>query len=93
MNSNNCKEIVFIDCMCNDGIYEDVDGNTVEGTPIRVTKIISNAMKKYPSKKAYLYFNDKSSNKIDELKKHLMPEMDNFYIKLSSKEETTCLRN
>ena len=26
MNNPDCKEVVFIDCMCNSGIYKDNDG-------------------------------------------------------------------
>ena len=88
----NCKKIVFIDCMCNKGIYEDADGNKVEGTPIRVAKIISDAMKKYPDKSAHLYFNDKEPAKIAELKKHLPMETHNFRYSLSCQDGNDLLK-
>lgn len=89
-SGRNCKEIVFIDCMCNNGIYENA-GNAVEGTPIRVAKIISAAMKVYPNKKAYLYFNDKDAAKIAELKRHLPPETNNFRYSLTYKDGNVLL--
>ena len=29
-----CKGLVFIDCMCNRGLYHDDNGEIIEGTPI-----------------------------------------------------------
>lgn len=92
MNFSPCREIFFIDCMCNTGIYKDVDGNIVEGTPIRVAKIISTAMVKYADKKATLYFNDKDFNKIQELKKHLPQDTQNCQIYLSCKNGNDLLK-
>ena len=40
LNTRACKGIVFIDCMCNSGIYHDENGETVYGTPIRVSRIL-----------------------------------------------------
>lgn len=91
MNNDYCKEIAFIDCMCNSGIYE-FDGNRVEGTPVRVARIIANAMPKYPNKKAALYFNDLDAQKIAELKNHLPPNTDNFQIHLSSEGGNNLLK-
>ena len=69
MNYDKCEGVVFIDCMSNSGLYKDSNGNEIEGTPLRVSKIISDAMKKYPRKKAYIYFNDLSNEKIELLEK------------------------
>ena len=91
MNFKNCKEVVFIDCMCNSGIYEN-DGSKVEGTPIRVAKIISEAMKSYPNKKAHIYFNDKNPDKIVELQKHLPPKTNNFQYSLSCQDGNDLLK-
>ncbi len=91
-SERNCKEIVFIDCMCNNGIYEDSAGNEVEGTPIRVAKIISEAMKKYPDKSAHLYFNDKNPAKVAELQKHLPPKTNNFQYSLSCQDGNDLLK-
>ena len=92
MNLNICREVVFIDCMCNNGIYEDTDGNVIEGTPIRVSRIISMAMKKYPGKRAKLYFNDISQEKTTELKQYLPPDTNNFSIHLSNKDGNDLLK-
>lgn len=92
MNNSYCKEVVFIDCMCNNGIYKNC-GNTVEGTPIRVAKIISEAMKNYSNKKANLYFNDKDQRKILELKGNLPEDTNNFKIHLSVDDGNDLLKN
>jgi len=83
LNNPKCDGIVFIDCMSNSGVYQDEEGNTVFGTPIRVSNYLSNVMEKYPQKQAKLYFNDKSSEKIEELKTHLPSDTSNFSIKTS----------
>ena len=83
LNNPRCDGIVFIDCMSNSGVYQDKEGNTVFGTPIRVANYLSNVMKTYPQKQAKLYFNDISSEKIEELKTHLPPDTSNFSITTS----------
>ena len=40
MNNQYCNGVIFIDCMCNSGVYVDDNGETVYGTPIRVAKIL-----------------------------------------------------
>lgn len=81
-NSGKCNDIVFIDCMCNSGIYVDENGVQHEGTPIRVARKISATMREshYQNQQAWLYFNDLSQEKIDELTKHLPCEIHNFHI-------------
>ncbi len=88
-----CRELVFIDCMCNSGIYEDDNGNSVEGTPIRVAKIIADIMPNHPTQKATLYFNDSDSEKIAELKECLPPDTDNFQIRTSTRDGNDLLKN
>ena len=68
LNTAYCSGIVFIDCMCNSGLYYDDVGNRVEGTPIRVSKILRDAAGQYPKKKIYVYLNDYSPCKIKALK-------------------------
>ena len=87
-----CKNVVFIDCMCNNGIYKDSNENLTHGTPIRVSKIISDAMKKFPDKKAVLYFNDFDNENIEELRKHLPDDTNNFQINLSVGDGNDLLR-
>ena len=88
-----CNEICFIDCMCNNGRYIDDSGTIIDGTPIRVARIISDAMKKYPDKKAILYFNDSDSTKINELKKYLPKDTRNYQICLSHKNGNDLLKD
>lgn len=81
-NTGKCKGIVFIDCMCNSGMYVDEEGNNVVGTPIRVANTIAAIMREapYQHQQAFLYFNDIDSAKINELKKHLPANTRNFHI-------------
>lgn len=81
-NTGKCNGLVFIDCMCNSGVYRDEAGNEVFGTPIRVAKVLAKTMREqqYQRQQAYLYFNDLSQERIDELKKHLPPDTRNFHI-------------
>ena len=51
------KGVIYIDCMCNSGLYE-VDGNIVEGTALRVAKKLNEIISNYPGKEAILIFKD-----------------------------------
>lgn len=84
--TGNCNGIVFIDCMCNSGIYvSEETEEQVEGTPVRVAKVISSIMDEpnYQGQQAWLYFNDLDSNKVNELKRHLPKNSHNFHIETS----------
>ena len=59
--------LVYIDCMCNCGMYYDIDGEIVEGTAIRVAKTI-NQINSMHQKEVILYFNDIDEGKIQHLK-------------------------
>lgn len=78
--SPKCNGIIFIDCMCNSGVYTDDNGDEVHGTPIRVSKVLLEAARRYPSKQVHIYLNDNSEEKIDFLSKHLPPNERNFQI-------------
>ena len=80
MQYPNCKGIVYIDCMSNSGVYKNDSGDEIEGTPLRVSKIIAKTMETYPKKQAYLYFNDLDSRKIDLLKTRIPQQTCNFQI-------------
>jgi len=80
LNYRECSGIVFIDCMCNSGVYKDISDNPVYGTPIRVSKYLSEIMKNYPAKNAWVCFNDLSADKITTLKTHLPSDTANFHI-------------
>ena len=96
---NNCDEIILIDCMCNSGIYEAKDtGKMIEGTPLRVAKILSEIMQKpkYKNLRARCYFNDISSPKKEKLKKelekHAVKETQNFHLELSANNGNELLK-
>ena len=76
--SSKCNGVIFIDCMCNSGLYVDDDGNEVYGTPIRVSKVLLAAARKYPNKQVHIYLNDNNDKKIELLSKHLPPNERNF---------------
>lgn len=87
-----CRGIVYIDCMSNSGVYKTDDGEEVEGTPLRVAEIIAEAMNRYTDKKAYVYFNDLNSRKIDLLRTRLPKQTGNFTIYTESMDANELLR-
>lgn len=78
--SSKCNGIIFIDCMCNSGIYQDDDGNEVYGTPIRVSNVLLAAARKYPDKQVQIYLNDNNEEKIELLSRYLPINERNFQI-------------
>jgi len=58
MLTDSCSGIVFIDCMCNSGIYRDDGRNIVYGTPIRVAMVLLEVARTYTDKQVHLFFND-----------------------------------
>jgi three-Cys-motif partner protein len=80
LNYQECDGVFFIDCMSNSGIYQDGEGKEVFGTPIRVANYISDLMRHYPGKQAWLCFNDLSVGKIEVLKSYLPANTSNFNI-------------
>lgn len=80
MLTDKCNGLIFIDCMCNSGVYKDDEGNTVYGTPIRVANALLDVARTYTDKQVHLFFNDYNKKKIDELQKHLPQDERNFKI-------------
>lgn len=64
-NMKDTDNIVFIDCMCNAGVYYDGDLTT----SMEVLKIFLDNAKKYPNKKFLLLLNDKYESSIENTKK------------------------
>ena len=62
MLNSSCYGLVFIDCMCNSGVYT-YNGETVEGTPVRVAKVLLDVARSYPQKQVQIYLNDNSKRK------------------------------
>ena len=83
MNNESCNGIIFIDCMCNSGLYHDENGEMVYGTPLRVAKVLRDVAGQYPLKQVYLYFNDFNQDKINVLKQNLPAEKNNFHFNIS----------
>ena len=65
------KGVIFIDCMCNSGMYFDVNGSLVEGTPLRVAKRLNEVITNYPGKKAILIFNDLEEARVQKLREEI----------------------
>lgn len=92
MLNDACNGLVFIDCMCNSGIYTDDEGDIVKGTPVRVTEVLLDVARRYTQKQVSLYFNDNDKNKIEELNKHLPEEERNFKIVTSVSDGNELLK-
>ena len=65
------RGVLFIDCMCNSGVYYDDSGNLIDGTALRVVKHLNSIIPNYPDKKAIVCLNDNDPAKIDMLKNEL----------------------
>lgn len=87
-----CTGVIFIDCMCNSGIYINNKGETVYGSPIRVAKILRDAAGQYPKKKIYMYLNDNSIDKIKKLKENLPKEKNNFRYSIKTQDANDLLK-
>lgn len=75
-----CNGLIYIDCMCNSGVYRDLDGNIVYGSPVRVAEALRDVANTYREKMVYMYLNDINEARIVELRKHLPEEESNFKI-------------
>lgn len=93
LNNANCEGIVFIDCMCGSGIYQDEEGKEVFGTPIRIAQSLSEIMVNYPQKYAHCFFSDLSAEKIEVLNNHLPSNTENFCVRTYVMDGNMLLRN
>lgn len=93
MNVEACHGLVFIDCMSNSGVYKDAAGKEIEGTPIRVAKVLRDAAGKYFNKQIYVYFNDLDAKKtalLESRVKHY--ESRNFHVEVSTGDANELLK-
>ena len=86
------KGVIFIDCMCNCGIYFDENKIQIDGTAIRVAKKLNEVNEKH-KKDVKLYFNDFSSEKVEVLKAELQKyELSNIQLEYSTGDANTYLK-
>ena len=52
--NGSCNGLIFIDCMCNSGIYTDDAGQSVKGTVVRVSEALREAARTYTDKNIYI---------------------------------------
>jgi three-Cys-motif partner protein len=86
-----CNGLIFIDCMCNSGVYKDQYGNIVYGTPVRVSNALLEVARTYKDKHVFVYLNDLNSARVEELQKHLPEDERNFKIVTSCEDATELL--
>lgn len=65
------KGLVFIDCMCNSGLYYDEQGALVEGTALRVARLLDTIIQDYPEQAAILLFNDIEKERVERLEQEI----------------------
>lgn len=92
MNNTSCKGLVYIDCMCNSGLYHDDNGAMIEGTPLRVAHILRDIAGQYPFKQVYLYFNDRDAAKTALLSEKIPKGPANFHIEITCKDASDLLK-
>lgn len=90
--TESCNGLIFIDCMCNSGVYTDNAGQLVKGTAVRVSEALREAARTYTQKNIHIYLNDKDKARVDELKKHLPQDERNFKIVTSCSDAHELLR-
>ncbi|HVI42255.1 MAG TPA: three-Cys-motif partner protein TcmP, partial [Anaerovoracaceae bacterium] len=71
LHYNKSDGIVFIDCMCNAGMYKDKNGRLIEGSAIRIIKKLDEINSHY-HKDVKVYFNDIDERKIEYLEKAIV---------------------
>lgn len=92
MLNDSCSGIIFIDCMCNSGVYRDDNGEEVYGTPIRVANALLDVARTYTDKQVHLFFNDYDKKKINELEKHLPQDERNYKIVTTTRDGNELLK-
>jgi three-Cys-motif partner protein len=84
--------LMFIDCMSNCGIYRDKDGGIVEGTAMRVAKLLNRVGSNY-SKNIKVFFNDIEKEKIEILRGQIEKyKLNNINIEYSVKDANEFLK-
>ena len=92
MLNKHCNGIMFIDCMCNSGLYHDEKGDVLTGTPIRVATALRKVADQYPSKKVVLCFNDIDKRKTDLLQENIPSNTGNYRIVIKHEDGNDLLK-
>ena len=90
--TDSCNGLIFIDCMCNSGVYTDVAGQLVKGTAVRISEALREAARTYTDKNIYIYLNDIDKERVAELERHLPQDERNFKIVTSCSDAHELLR-
>lgn len=80
MLNDSCSGLIYIDCMCNSGIYSDDDGKIIKGTAVRVAEALLEVARTYKDKNVSVFLNDKDAKRVDELENHLPQNERNYQI-------------
>ena len=92
LNNPSCKGLIFIDCMCNSGVYHDDNEKIIDGTPLRVSRILRDFAGQYRDKQVFLYFNDLDTAKTDLLRTKVPKDTYNFHIEITNKDASELLQ-
>lgn len=90
--NESCTGLIFIDCMCNSGMYRDGAGQLVKGTAVRVSEALREVANTYTDKNINIYLNDKDEARVNELKKYLPQDERNLKIVTSCDDAHELLR-
>jgi len=80
MLNDSCSGLIYIDCMCNSGIYSDDAGRIIKGTAVRVAEALLEVARTYKDKNVSVFLNDKDAKRVEELEKHLPQNERNYQI-------------
>ena len=63
--TDSCDGLIFIDCMCNSGVYIDDAGQVVKGTAVRVSEVLWEVARTYTDNNIHIYLNDKDKARVE----------------------------
>ena len=78
--------------MCNSGVYHDDNEKIIDGTPLRVSRILRDFAGQYRDKQVFLYFNDLDTAKTDLLRTKVPKDTYNFHIEITNKDASELLQ-
>ena len=53
--TDSCNGLIFIDCMCNSGVYINDAGQVVKGTAVRVSEVLWKVARTYTDNNIHIY--------------------------------------